>query len=139
MRQQYSLTFHILERVRFRLFLSNLTQREVEKRLGFSKGYLSQLFSGTVEIKYWQLLAILHAMGLDPSEFFAELFPRRHPALETLADFRDQAPQKSLSLELARLYAFGIETILDLYERLERCEVALGELVEMGLLKHSEN
>ena len=128
-------TLPILERLRLRLLRSRLTQREVEIRVGFSRGYLSQILAGTVELKYWQLLAILHAMKLEPSEFFGELFPRRrHPALETLDDVVRQSEEGSLSFELARLVAFGIESVLDFRDRLELCEEAIDELADLGLL-----
>jgi len=128
-------TLPILERLRLRLLRSHLTQREVEIRVGFSRGYLSQILAGTVEIKYWQLLAILHAMELEPSEFFGELFPRRrHPALETLDDVVGQSEEGSLSFELARLFAFGIESVLDFRDRLALCEEAIDELADLGLL-----
>lgn len=134
-----SLTRRILERVRQLIFLSDVTQREVEKRVGFSRGYLSQLLGGTVEIKYWQLLAILHAMELDPAEFFSELFGRRrHRALDVLDEVRRRGEREPLSLELARLYAFGIESIADFHLRLERCEDALEELGALGVLEPSE-
>lgn len=131
-----ALTTRILENIRLRFFQSDLSQREVETRLGFARGYLSRLLTGVVEIKYWQLLAILHAMDLEPADFFAELFPRRrHPALEALEDHRRRARGRPLSRELARLFAFGIESILDLYQRLERCEAALDDLVDLGILE----
>lgn len=129
-----SLTFLVLERVRLLLFLSESTQRQVEIRAGFSRGYLSQLLAGDVEIKYWQLLAILDAMEIRPAEFFTELFPRRHPALTELEALRRGSGRSSLSQELVRLYAFGIESIVDLIERLERCEAAIEELVDLGVL-----
>lgn len=129
-----SWTLLVLERVRLLLFLSDSTQRQVEIRAGFSRGYLSQLLAGTVEIKYWQLLAILDAMGIRPADFFGELFPRRHPALAELDELRHRRGHGSLSLELVRLYAFGIESIVDFFERLERCEAAIDELVDLGVL-----
>ncbi len=128
----------ILDRIRLLIYLSDTTQREVESRIGFSRGYLSPILAGTVEMKYWQLLAILRAIELEPSEFFAQLFPRRrHRALEVLDDFRRQAEQP-LSRELAQLYAFGIESIVDFRERLERCEDALEELATLGILERVE-
>ncbi len=127
-----TLTSRILERVRLSIFFSDLSQRELERRIGFSRGYLSQLLGGAVELKLWQLLAILHAMELEPSEFFVELFPRRRqPALAR------RARQQPLSLELAQLYTFGIESMADFHERLERCEDALEELADLGILENS--
>lgn len=129
------LTRRILERVRLRLHRGHLTQREVEKRVGFSRGYLSQLLAGSVEIKLWQLLAVLYVLDLEPADFFAELFPRRrHPALEALDDLGRQGQDNPLSVELARLFAFGIESVFDFYDRLVRLEEALDELTALGVL-----
>ncbi len=78
-------TQRILERLRLLVYLSDLSQRDIERRIGFSRGYLSQLFNGLVEIKIWQLLAVIDALAMDPGEFFAEMFPRRrHQTLEIL-------------------------------------------------------
>ena len=132
-----TVTHRILDRIRLLIYLSDTTQREVESRVGFSRGYLSQILGGTVEIKYWQLLAILQAIDFEPSEFFAKLFPRRrHPALEVLDDFRRQAGEP-LSRDLAELFAYGIESIVDFRERLERCEDALEELAILGILERT--
>lgn len=125
----------IREHLRLRILRSHLTQRAIESRVGFARGYLSQLLGGTVEIKYWHLLAILAAMELEPSEFFDELFPRhRHRALEALDDMARRSAKGSLSYELARLFAFGIETVHELYDRLELCEEAIDELADLGLI-----
>ena len=133
-----TVTHRILDRIRLLIYLSDITQREVESRVGFSRGYLSQILGGTVEIKYWQLLAILRAIDFEPSDFFAELFPRRrHHALEVLDDFRRQT-EHPLARELAQLYAFGIEAIVDFRERLERCEDALEELAVLGIFEQVE-
>jgi transcriptional regulator with XRE-family HTH domain len=128
-------TVRILERLRIRILRSDLTQRAVESRVGFSRGYLSLLLNGTVELKYWHLLAILHAMELEPSEFFGELFPRRHhPALESLDDVASRSEEGSLTFELAGLFGMGLETVVTLRERLALCEEAIDELTDLGVL-----
>ncbi len=134
-----STTLRILESLRLSIYLSKTTQREIERRVGFSRGYLSQLLGGTVDLKLWQLLAILHAIEMEPAAFFAELFPRRRN-LEILDRFHRQARdrEKPLSLELARLYGFGIESVAEFRQRLERCEDALEELAELGLVDDAE-
>jgi transcriptional regulator with XRE-family HTH domain len=129
------MTLRILERLHFRIRRSRFTQRKIESRIGFSQGYLSQILGGTVEIKYWQLLAILDAMELEPSEFFRELFPRhRVPALDSLDDVARQSEEGSLTHELVQLFASGIETTHALRDRVARIEEALDELADLGLL-----
>jgi len=129
------MTVRIVERLRLRILRSDLTQRAVESRVGFSRGYLSLLLNGTVELKYWHLLAILHAMKLEPSEFFGELFPRRrHPALESLDDVARHSEKGSLTYELAGLFGLGVETVVMLRERLALCEEAIDELTDLGVL-----
>ena len=126
-------THRIRERLRLLILRSPLTQRAVENRVGFSRGHLSQLLAGTLDLKYWHLLAILHAIEVEPSEFFAALFPRRrHPALEVLDDVACQTEEGSLTYELTRLFASGIETLNDLGDRLVLCEEALDELADLG-------
>jgi len=130
------MTLRILERLRLEIYLSKVTQREIERRIGFSRGYLSQLLGGSVELKLWQLLAILHAIGKDPASFFSETFPRRRSE-EVIARLQPDR-SKPLSLELARLYGIGIESVADFRERLERCEDALDELADLGLGDETE-
>ena len=127
----------IIQRLRLAVYMSDLTQREIERRLDFSRGYLSQLLGGSVEMKLWQLLAVLHVIGLDPGDFFADVFPRRGHETADLAPDTPRGARKPLSLELARLYGFGIESIDDFRERLERCEDALSHLRRLGILKDS--
>ena len=61
---------------------SQTNNREIEKRLGFSGGYLSRLLSGKIEIKIQHILAILELIELEPHEFFAMAFPadRKEPS-----------------------------------------------------------
>jgi len=134
-----SLTLRILECLRLEIYLSKVTRREIERRVGFSRGYLSQLLGGTVELKLWQLLAILHAVGMDPASFFSKVFPRRRSE-EVISRLQPEGRGcgKPLSLELARLYGVGIESMADFRERLERCEDALDELADLGLVVDDE-
>jgi transcriptional regulator with XRE-family HTH domain len=132
----------ILESLRLRVYVCDLTQREIEKRIGFSRGYLSQVLGGTVEIKLWQLLAILDVVGVEPVDFFDGLYPRRgSQALEVFERLRNspQAQQSPLNLELARLYGFGIESVEEFRDRLAQCEDALEELKEVEKLAAGED
>jgi len=53
-----------------------LTNREVERRLGYTPSYLSRLFGGAIELKVEHVVSIARAMGLKPAEFFALAYPR---------------------------------------------------------------
>jgi hypothetical protein len=55
---------------------SGVTQGTIERALGMSKGYLSQIFSGRIELKVWHLEVILEAIEFDPQEFFRMVYPR---------------------------------------------------------------
>lgn len=56
---------------------SNITQREVERKLGLSSGSLSRLFSGGIELKIKHVLDICEVIGFPPSRFFRAAYPHR--------------------------------------------------------------
>lgn len=56
---------------------SNITQREVERKLGLSSGSLSRLFSGGIELKMKHILDICEVIGFSPSRFFHAAYPQR--------------------------------------------------------------
>ena len=56
---------------------SNITQREVERKLGMSSGSLSRLFSGGIELKVKHVLDICEVIGFSPSRFFRAAYPQR--------------------------------------------------------------
>jgi transcriptional regulator with XRE-family HTH domain len=49
--------------------------REVEKRLGVSKGYLTRLFSGVIYLKFDHITVIAEVIGVDPAEILRLAFP----------------------------------------------------------------
>lgn len=50
--------------------VSNVKQRSLETALGVSRGYLSQVFSGRIELKMWHVEKILESVGFEPGVFF---------------------------------------------------------------------
>jgi transcriptional regulator with XRE-family HTH domain len=64
--------------LRVAMRMLDVSNREVEKRLGLSYGYLSRLFSGSIELKVEHILQILEVLGLTPAEFFQLAYPRRN-------------------------------------------------------------
>jgi len=67
----------LLSVLRTAMKILDITNREVEKKLGLSYGYLSRLFAGTIELKMEHVLAITRAIGLQPWEFFELAYPQR--------------------------------------------------------------
>lgn len=66
----------LLSVLRTAMKILDITNREVEKKLGLSYGYLSRLFAGTIELKIEHILDICQAIGLRPAEFFHLAYPR---------------------------------------------------------------
>lgn len=67
----------LLHVLRVAMRILDVSNRDVEKRLGLSYGYLSRLFSGTIELKVEHILQILDVLGLAPAEFFQLAYPRK--------------------------------------------------------------
>jgi transcriptional regulator with XRE-family HTH domain len=49
--------------------------REVERRLGLSRGYLSRLFAGEMDLKVDHVVEIAGVLGVEPEEIFRLAFP----------------------------------------------------------------
>jgi transcriptional regulator with XRE-family HTH domain len=58
---------------------SKIQSQEIEKRLGFSAGYMSRLLGGKIDIKISHVLDIAAILGLHPQELFAIAFPQTGP------------------------------------------------------------
>jgi transcriptional regulator with XRE-family HTH domain len=99
----------LLNVLRTAMKILDITNREVEKKLGLSYGYLSRLFAGAIELKMEHILEICDAIGLRPVEFFHLAYPRvpvpGTPAATKLRDvlqgFQPQAPGSGQEPELA--------------------------------------
>ena len=76
----------VLAMLRDAVRYSNLSNREVERRLGVSanSGYLSRLFAGTRELKLRQVLDVLDVVGLPPANFFRAAFTEPDDSPESL-------------------------------------------------------
>lgn len=125
----------LLHWLRFLIHISAQSQRSVEQKAGFSRGHLSQILNGRVDLKLQHVLRILEALGVSPSEFFFHVFPRRRSRVpEVLEAFRLQSRDVTdeLKLDLARLYGYGVESLEDFEMRLGRCEDVLAGLKGSG-------
>jgi transcriptional regulator with XRE-family HTH domain len=76
----------VLAMLRDAVRYSNLSNREVERRLGVSanSGYLSRLFAGTRELKLRQIFDVLDVVGLPPANFFRAAFAEPDDSPESL-------------------------------------------------------
>ena len=76
----------VLAMLRDAVRYSNLSNREVERRLGYSanSGYLSRLFAADRELKFRQIVDILEIVGLPPANFFRAVFGEANDSAEAL-------------------------------------------------------
>jgi transcriptional regulator with XRE-family HTH domain len=51
------------------------TNRAIEQKLGVSRGYLTRLFSGVMDLRFDHIAEISEAMGVDPEEVLRLAFP----------------------------------------------------------------
>lgn len=80
----------LLNVLRTAMKVLGVTNREVEKKLGLSYGYLSRLFAGSIDLKMDHILDICQAVGLQPAEFFHLAYPRLpSPGTSAAARLRD--------------------------------------------------
>ncbi len=127
-------TRRVLEEIRRLIKQSDLNQRKIEERAGFSRGYLSQLFAENITLKVWHVLAILKVLDQSPADFFCRLYPSKR--LHALEQFRlsSEPMSQELDSKLGRLYNFGVSSLQNFRQRLERCEGAIGQLEAKGLV-----
>jgi transcriptional regulator with XRE-family HTH domain len=90
-------TEHIIQILRSALRVLGFTNREVEKKLGVSGGYLTRLFNGTMELRFEHIVDIARAIGLEPQEIFELAYPQpRQPPTEAAQRLRETfAPPQS--------------------------------------------
>jgi transcriptional regulator with XRE-family HTH domain len=69
-------TEHMIGTLRTAMRILGFTNREIEKRLGVSGGYLTRLFSGVMELRFEHVVQIAKAMGLEPAEIFQLAYPQ---------------------------------------------------------------
>ncbi|HEX2644119.1 MAG TPA: helix-turn-helix transcriptional regulator [Thermoanaerobaculia bacterium] len=63
---------------------AGLTRKELDQRLGAGPGYISQVLTGRMELKYRHIIAILRALDVDPGAFFQSLYPEPQSASSDL-------------------------------------------------------
>ncbi len=63
---------------------AGLTRKELDQRLGAGPGYVSQVLTGRMELKFRHILAILRALDVEPSVFFQTLYPESRPSSDAV-------------------------------------------------------
>lgn len=63
---------------------AGLTRKDLDQKLGAGPGYVSQVLTGRMELKFRHILAILRALEVEPSVFFQTLYPEDRPASDTV-------------------------------------------------------
>lgn len=55
------------------------SRREIERKLGWSQGYLGSLLRGRIALKVWHVFALSRELGIEPLSFFITIAPPRDP------------------------------------------------------------
>lgn len=63
---------------------AGLTRKDLDQRLGAGPGYVSQVLTGRMELKFRHVLSILRALEVEPSVFFQTLYPENRPSTDTV-------------------------------------------------------
>ncbi len=64
----------VLTLLRNKIRERGFTQLEVQEALGWGRSYISQLLTKQKSLRIEQVLLILNVIGVDPGEFFGELY-----------------------------------------------------------------
>jgi transcriptional regulator with XRE-family HTH domain len=76
---------YVLDRIKIAIRGLGLSVRDIEKRLGYSFGYLSRVFSGNIELKMEHIVDIARSLEMDPEELLAFVYPTlKEPASPTV-------------------------------------------------------
>jgi transcriptional regulator with XRE-family HTH domain len=65
----------ILETLKSAIRLLGYSVRDIERTLGYSFGYLSRVFAGSIELKMEHILDIAKALEMAPEELLAFVYP----------------------------------------------------------------
>lgn len=66
---------HVADTLRTAIKVLGYSVRDIEKKLGYSQGYLSRVFSGAIELKVDHVVDIAYALKMAPEEILAFVYP----------------------------------------------------------------
>jgi hypothetical protein len=61
------------------LALRGLSRKDLDRRIGRTPGYVTQILNGTVGTKFSMLITMIRALEFEPEVFFRTLFKRSRP------------------------------------------------------------
>lgn len=113
----------VIRRLKTAMRLLGFTNREIERRLGYTPSYLTRLLSGEIELRFEHIVEIASAMGMTAEEFFQFAYPvrtgeRSDPAsklAEVLEELRpDKEPEwtEELAQMVTRLFVEHMDKIV---------------------------
>lgn len=111
--------------------VEGVSKRGMDERLNKAPGYVAQVLSGRLELKFRHILAILEALEIEPRVFFRALFPEPGEAAGSarmIGRYFDELrggvplrPEPSLPAvdagDLERKIRAAVEAVLDERER----------------------
>ncbi|HEV2855834.1 MAG TPA: helix-turn-helix transcriptional regulator [Thermoanaerobaculia bacterium] len=97
----------ILRMLQVAIRMLGFSNREIERRLGWTPSYMTRILKGNIELKVEHVVDIAGALGLSPREFFLFAFPDRGEppspaALKLDAMMEDLRPAKARKPEPGR-------------------------------------
>jgi hypothetical protein len=69
----------ILKLLEAAIVKSRRSRRDIERKLGWSQGYLGSLLRGRIALKVWHVFALSRELGIEPLSFFLTVAPPRDP------------------------------------------------------------
>ena len=63
---------------------AGMTRKDLDQKLSAGPGYVSQVLTGRMELKFRHILAILRALDVEPSVFFQTLYPEDRPPTDAV-------------------------------------------------------
>ena len=106
------------------------TQLEVQEALGWGRSYISQLLTKQKSLRVEQVLLILKVIGVDPVEFFAELYAWREPPAAASGPARapldpEQAEEQQQELRQLRGLLHGLVELLSKKQMIDSEELTV--------------
>jgi len=63
---------------------AGLTRKDLDQKLGAGPGYVSQVLTGRMELKFRHILSVLRALDVEPNVFFQTLYPENRPSTDAV-------------------------------------------------------